>query len=141
MRRLQSSSLCSVDEAAVARWLDEYVTAWQTYDEARIGSLFSEDAVYRYYPWSEGDDDVRGRAAIVASWLEEPDAPGTWSAEYRPWLVAGDRAVATGVSRYLAEDDGSGGKVKREYHNVFLLRFDADGRCAEFTEQFQLRPA
>ena len=45
------------------------------------------------------------------------------------------------MSRYLAEDDGSGGKVKREYHNVFLLRFDADGRCAEFTEQFQLRPA
>lgn len=130
-----------MDEAAVARWLDEYVAAWQTYDEARIGALFSEDAVYRYHPWDEGDDVVRGRTAIVASWLEEPDAPGTWSAEYRPWLVAGDRAVATGVSRYLAddEDEPDGGTVEREYHNVFLLRFDADGRCADFTELYLRR--
>ena len=30
-----------MDEAAVAKWLDEYVAAWQTNDAAGIGSLFS----------------------------------------------------------------------------------------------------
>jgi hypothetical protein len=29
--------------------------------------------------------------------------------------------------------------VDREYHNVFLCRFDEDGRCREFTELFLKR--
>jgi len=29
--------------------------------------------------------------------------------------------------------------VEREYHNVFLCRFDA-GRCTEFTEYYMRRP-
>ena len=72
-----------MDEAAVARWLDDYVAAWRTYDEIGISTLFSEDAVYRFHPWDDGDS-VRGREAIVSNWLEEPDAPGTWSAEIVP---------------------------------------------------------
>ena len=123
----------------MTKWLDGYVTAWRTYDADTIGSLFSDDAVYRFHPWDEGDDAVRGREAIVANWLEEPDAPGTWSAAYEPWLVAGDRAVATGVTRYLAEEGEDGGTVEREYYNVFLLRFDADGRCRELTELYTRR--
>ena len=92
--------------------------------------------MYRFHPWDEGDEAVRGREAIVANWLEEPDAAGSWTAEYRPWAVDGDRAVAVGVSRYLAEDPEG---VEREYHNVFLLEFDADGRCREFTELYTRR--
>ncbi len=113
-----------------ARWLDAYVDAWRTYDPAAIGALFSEDAEYRYHPW---DEALRGRSAIVSSWLDNPDEPGTWTAEYHPWVVNGQDAVATGVSRY---DDTDG---KREYHNVFLCRFDAEGRCREFTEVYLKR--
>lgn len=109
------------------RWLDAYVDAWRTYDAAAIGALFSEDAEYRYNPW---DEPLRGRAAIVADWLANRDEPGTWEARYEPWAVEGDRAVATGTSRYR---DAEG---PRTYHNVFLCRFDADGRCREFTEVY-----
>jgi ketosteroid isomerase-like protein len=122
-----------MDEAGVQRWLDAYLDAWRTYDPAAIGELFSEDAEYRYHPW---DEPVIGRAAIVGAWLGDQDEPGSWSAEYRPWLVSGENAVAVGVSRYVAED---GQTVEREYHNVFLCRFDGDGRCREFTELFLLR--
>jgi ketosteroid isomerase-like protein len=126
-----------VDEAAVTRWLTDYVAAWQSYDRGSIAGLFSEDATYRYHPWEELDDAARGRDAIVASWLDEPDEQGSWTAEYRPWIVEGDRAVVVGVSRYF----GAGGStIEREYHNVFLLEFDSDGRCREFTELFMLRP-
>jgi ketosteroid isomerase-like protein len=111
------------------RWLDAYVEAWRTYDPAAIGALFSEDAEYRYHPW---DEPLQGRDAIVADWLANRDEPGTWTAEYRPAVVAADDAVATGVTRY---DEAEG---KREYHNVFVCRFDADGRCHEFTEHFML---
>jgi ketosteroid isomerase-like protein len=125
-----------VDETGFQHWLDEYVEAWRTYDPAAVGDLFSEDAEYRYHPWDEGAEVLRGRDAIVTAWLGDRDEPGSWSATYRAWLVAGDAAVAVGVSRYLGADRES---VEREYHNVFLCRFDAEGRCREFTELFMRR--
>ena len=125
-----------MDDATVAQWLANYVDAWRTYDPAAIAGLFSEDAVYRFHPWDEGDEAVRGRETIVSNWLEEPDAPGSWTAEYRPWAVDGDRVVAVGTTRYLTEE---GPAVEREYHNVFLLEFDAEGRCKAFTELYMPR--
>jgi ketosteroid isomerase-like protein len=122
-----------MDEAAFQRWLDGYIEAWRTYDVDAIGNLFSQDVEYRYHPW---DEPVRGRAAIVEKWLADRDEPDSWTAEYRPWLVSGDDAVAVGVSRYLGSDRDT---VEREYHNVFLCRFDSDGRCREFTELFLRR--
>lgn len=125
-----------MDEAASTRWLADYVAAWKSHDEAAIGALFSEEAVYRWHPWDEGGDTAHGRDAIVASWLEDRDAPDSWEAEYRPWLVGDDRAVAVGTSRYLATDDAA----EVVFHNVFLMRFDADGRCTEFTDVYMRRP-
>ena len=116
------------------RWLDAYVEVWRTYDEGAIRSLFSEDATYRYHPWDEGDEAVHGRDAIAADWLGDRDEPGSWAAEYEAWAVDGDRAVAVGVSRYFVD-----GVLDREYHNVFVCRFDADGSCREFTELFMRR--
>ena len=72
----------------------------------------------------------------MASWLEDPDEEGTYEGRYRPVLVAGDQAVANGYSRYL---DGDGGGVK-EFDNLFLLRFDADGRCVEYREWYMRKP-
>jgi hypothetical protein len=119
-----------VDETGFQRWLDDYVDAWRSYDREAIERLFSEDAQYRYHPW---DEPVVGRTAIAADWLTDRDEPDSWAAEYHPWALDRDRAVAVGVSRYFAED---GETVDREYHNVFLCRFDDEDRCREFTELF-----
>jgi hypothetical protein len=64
----------TVDERTVAEWLDGYVRAWGSYDPDEIGALFSQDAVYAYNPF---DEPVRGREAIVASWLDDRDELGT----------------------------------------------------------------
>jgi ketosteroid isomerase-like protein len=126
----------------VDRWLAGYVEAWRTYEHERIATLFSADAEYRYHPY---DEPVRGRDAIVRSWFGEsdaegastPDQPGTWQAEYRTFAVDGDVAVAIGSTTYAIEP---GGRVDRVYDNCFVLRFDADGRCREFTEWYVKRP-
>src|SRR5262245_26648993 len=112
-------------------WLDSYVEAWRTYDVSKIGNLFSEDALYFYNPFDE-DDPVRGRAAIVANWLEAPDAPGSWEAHYKPVAVEGTVAVTNGRTRYLRPD----GTFAKEFDNIFVLHFDADGRCTRFTEWY-----
>jgi ketosteroid isomerase-like protein len=132
----------SMEKADVSRWLDDYVQAWKTYDRDAIGALFSDDVSYRYHPY---DEPVRGREAVVSSWLGESeeggasarDDPGTYDAAYLPVAVDGDVAVATGLSTYYA---GSDGPVRELYENCFVLRFDSDGRCREFTEWYMKRP-
>lgn len=126
-----------MEKADVQRWLDAYVAAWKSYDRAAIEALFSDDVVYRYHPY---DEPIRGRDAVVASWLGEDDnaddssrdEPGTYDAAYAPAAVDGDVAVAVGASTYT--------QPEAVYDNCFLMRFDADGRCSEFTEFFMKRP-
>jgi ketosteroid isomerase-like protein len=108
----------------VSAWVDAYVDAWQRYDPAAIGTLFSDDATYRYRPYLE---PLRGRDAIVADWLADRDEPGSWQATYRPLLVDGDRAIVTGETQYA---DGE------RFSNLFVLRFDGEGRCRELTEWY-----
>jgi ketosteroid isomerase-like protein len=125
----------------VDRWLADYVAAWLSYDRAKIEALFAEDITYRYHP---EDDPIEGRSAVVASWLgdgDSPDAserdePGTYSAAYRAIAVDGDVAVATGISSYRDSPDGP---VVRIYDNCFVMQFDSEGRCREFTEWFMQR--
>ena len=111
----------------VQAWLDAYVSAWASYDPDEIGALFADDATYSYQPWAE---PLHGRDAIVADWLEDPDEPGSWDASYRPLVVEGHRATATGTSRY-----GDG----KTFWNVFAMTFDDDGRCRDFVEWYMLQ--
>lgn len=117
------------------RWLDEYLAAWRSSDAAQIGALFSDEAVYSFRPWESEEVTVRGRDAIVASWLDSPDEPGSWEAQYEPFAVEGPRAAAVGWSRYFAVGD----QPEKLYHNVFLLGFDDDGRCSSFHEFYMLQ--
>jgi len=131
-----------MDHAGAQAWLDRYVAAWLSYDEADVAALFAEDIAYRYHPY---DDPIVGRDAVVASWLGESqtdgastrDAPGTYSAQYAPVAVDDDVVVATGTSTYREQPDGP---IVRVYHNCFVMRFDAEGRCREFTEYYLKRP-
>ena len=96
---------------------------------AGMGTLFAEDARYRYHPF---DEWLRGRDEIVESWLDEPDEPGTYDATYEVVAVDGDVAVATGTSTYSDPE--------KTYDNCFVMRFDRAGLCIEFTEWFVERP-
>ena len=107
----------------VQAWLDRYVAAWHSNDPALVGALFTEDVAYRFRPYEE---PVLGRQAVVDAWLEDPDAPDSWTADYRVWAVTGDHAATTGETHYT---DGS------VFHNVFLLTF-RDGACSSYTEWF-----
>ena len=131
-----------MDRTDAQAWLDRYVAAWLSYDADDVASLFTKDVLYRYHPY---DDPIVGREAVVASWLGEAnsdgastrDAPGTYAAQYEPVAVDGEIVVATGTSSYRERLDGP---IVRVYHNCFVMRFDAEGRCQEFTEYYIRRP-
>jgi hypothetical protein len=131
-----------MDRENAQAWLDRYVAAWKSYDREDIAALFAPTVEYRYHPY---DDAIVGVDAVVASWLGEHDAdgsstrdvPGTYDARYTPYAVDDDRVVATGTSVYQDHPDGP---VVRTYDNCFLVRFDPEGRCVEFTELYMQRP-
>ena len=133
--------MTGMNRAAAQAWLDDYVSAWLSYDREQIAALFADDVAYRYRP---ADEPIRGRDAVVASWLGEDqsdtassrDAPGTYAAAYAPIGVDGDVVVATGSSTYR---ELPGGPVVRVYDNCFVIRFDEAGRCCEFTEYYVKR--
>jgi ketosteroid isomerase-like protein len=126
----------------VDRWLEAYVRAWKSYDRDEIAALFSEDVSYRYHPY---DEPIEGRGAVVESWLGEGghddastrDPEGTYDASYRAVAVDGEAAVAVGTSSY---SEAPGGPVTRVFDNCFVIRFDDQGLCREFTEWFVERP-
>jgi hypothetical protein len=122
-----------MDMTRAQDWLDTYIAAWRSGDRQHIGDLFSEEVRYRYHPY---DEPVMGRQAIVQSWLEDWDPKEPWEADYRVYAVDGSRVVATGTSRYPAYRD----HPERLYHNVFLIQFDEEGRCRDFTEYFVKQP-
>jgi ketosteroid isomerase-like protein len=131
-----------VTREEVNRWLGRYIEAWETYDRDQVEALFAEDISYRYHPY---DDAIEGREAVVESWLEagessdssSRDEPGTYEAFYRCVAADDDMAVAIGSSSYKDTPDGP---VARIYDNCFVMRFDSEGRCREFTEWFMQRP-
>jgi ketosteroid isomerase-like protein len=134
--------MSALERAAVDRWLDAYVEAWTSYDPEQIGALFADEVTYRYHPY---DEPIRGREAVVASWLGEGEAaagastrdePGTYEATYRTVAVEGDTAIATGSTSYRQP----GGPVERVFDNCFVMGFDEDGRCTEFIEWYMERP-
>ena len=115
------------DKAAVSRWIDGYVRAWNTNDREHIAALFTEDAVYftepYHAPW-------KGRDQIVAGWLEKKDEPGETSFEWQPVSITDEVAVISGTTRY----------PENVFSNLWVIRFDPDGRCREFSEWWMEHP-
>ena len=116
--------------AQVQEWLDAYVAAWRSYDEAAIRALFADDASYAYHPY---DEPLTGADAIVASWLGDRDDPSVWEASYAAAHVDGSSVVAKGETRY--SDTGA------VFSNLFELDFDAEGRCTRFVEWYVQHPS
>lgn len=118
------------DLNALQAWLDAYVDAWRSPEPDKIGALFTEDATYAYEPYDSSPE--RGRKAIVAAWLKDPDQPGSFECHYQALAVNGDLGVAQGWTRYR--------NPEREYRNIFVVRLDDQGRCSEFTEWYMKVP-
>jgi ketosteroid isomerase-like protein len=109
----------------VRRWVAGYEKAWRSPGTARLAELFTEDVSYRRSPW---EDPVEGLEDLAKFWNAERDGPGeafTMSSE----LVALDGRTAVVRTQVDYEKSSSG-----RWRDLWVLRFDADGRCRHFEE-------
>ena len=119
-----------MDHATFASWLERYFAAWRSNDPAEVETLFAEDAVYAYGPFSRS---VTGRAAIVQGWIEGGVQHGleTW---FEILAVEGER----GVANWRVSFDGSEG-TRVTLDGVLVCDFDGAGRCTLHREWFERR--
>jgi hypothetical protein len=110
-----------MDRDDVMQWIDRYERAWRDRDLDAVDEIFAADAHYRTSPYEES---MIGHAAIRAFWLDDDDV-FTMSAS--PVAVDGRDAVVRVEVRY-------GEPVRQEYRDLWVLRFDDDGRVEDFEE-------
>jgi ketosteroid isomerase-like protein len=132
---VKAGDFVSPDRETVQRWLDAYVAAWKSYEEAEIADLWTEDAVW-IYPFGVR---ATGRAEITAEWMSEREifVGNGYDAAYEPIAIDGDIVVTHGRTLFF---DLATRATKGEFDNIWVLRFGPDGRCAEFHEWYAGRP-
>jgi hypothetical protein len=110
-------------DAAARRWIEGYLRAWESNEPDDIRALFTEDAEYRDDPWTVPSV---GHDAIIASWLQRRDEPGSFAFEWDVAAVDGHLVAVQGVTTY---DRGT------VYSNLWMITLDDSGRKARsFTE-------
>ena len=113
-----------VDAGRLRGWLAGYERAWRSPGTGTLAALFTEDAEYLLTPY---DEPAVGLPAIQALWEDErdgPDEPFTMAAEVV--AASGDTGVARVHVRYA--------EPAREYLDLWVVRFAADGRARRFEE-------
>jgi hypothetical protein len=103
-------------------WMDGYSRAWRSNAPTDIRALFSENAEYRTEPWVH---PWRGHDAIVAGWLDRQDSADTFDFT---WSTLVDTDAVTVIEAITDYRDGP------TYSNLWVIRFDDDGRAHSFTE-------
>jgi hypothetical protein len=105
------------------KWMDDYVLAWSTNQADDIAALFTTDAVYDPQT-PEGEWD--GIDEIIRRWQERDQDEENWEFEWRPLVETDAVAIVTGRTRYV--------DPPVSYRNLFVIMFDDQGRCHDFTE-------
>jgi ketosteroid isomerase-like protein len=114
-----------MDRERVAQWVADYERAWRAPGTDALTRLFTPGARYRQEPYRE---QLIGLGAIARMWERErtgPDEEFVMTSEIV--AVEGDTAVVRVNVEYLETP-------VLEYRDLWVIRFDADGRCAAFEE-------
>ncbi len=120
-----ADSMACVDKAAVEMWVAGYERAWRTPGIEPLAELFTPDVTYVPSPWAQ---PIVGLSRLGLWWDAEragPDEPFTMTSEVV--AVDGKAAVVRIEVTYLLDDPS-------RWRDLWILRFDADGRCARFEE-------
>jgi hypothetical protein len=117
--------MARVDRGAVESWIAGYELAWRTPGTEPLAELFSPEVSYLPSPWAQ---PIVGLSRLGSWWNAErdsPDEPFTMTSEVV--AVDGDTAVVRIEVDYLSDNPSS-------WRDLWILRFDANGRCVEFEE-------
>lgn len=106
-------------------WMEGYIEAWTSNDPYDIAALFTPDAVYDP---QTADGEQHGHEEIIAWWQRIGDDSENWDFAWQPLVETDELAVVAGATRYI--------DPPASFRNLFVIRFDAEGLCTDFTEWY-----
>jgi uncharacterized protein (TIGR02246 family) len=114
-----------MDRQQVGAWVAAYERLWRTPGADGLAEIFTPDATYLQGPFRE---PVIGLPAIERMWEAEREGPQE-EFEMTSDVVAvdGDTAVVRVHVRY-------GPPRKKEWLDLWIIRYAEDGRCRAFEE-------
>jgi ketosteroid isomerase-like protein len=115
----------AVSRVRVADWLARYERAWRTAGTDTLVELFTEDATYQLAPY---DDPLVGLPAIAAMWEVEREGPN------EVFSMTSDIVAVDGATAVVRVEVVYGDPAVREYRDLWVIRFDADGHSMAFEE-------
>jgi SnoaL-like domain len=125
VERRADRSAASVDRATLTRWLEGYERAWRADGTGPLRELFAEDASYSTAPYERAH---LGLDAIERMWEAERIGPEeVFEMQTEIVAIQGDTGVVRVEVRY-------GPPRNQEYRDLWVIRFDAEGRCRHFEE-------
>ncbi len=114
-----------MDRVGVEAWVERYEQVWRTAGTDGLRDLFSPDATYLTSPWATPVEGLEGLAELWDAERDGPDETFTMRAEVL--AVDGDTAVVRVAVDY-------GDPVVSRWLDLWVIRFDGDGRCRAFEE-------
>jgi SnoaL-like domain len=111
--------------ADVEAWLAAYERAWRTAGTTSLGELFTDEATYQLSPY---ETPLAGLAKIAEMWDDEREGPDERFTMKRRVVALEDDVAVVRVE--VAYEDSP----RREYRDLWVIRFSEDGRCAAFEE-------
>jgi ketosteroid isomerase-like protein len=115
-------------------WLAAYGKAWETRDANAAAALFTAEATYQDVPF---DPPHQGQEGIRNYWSGVTKDQRNVKFGYEVIAVSG----STGIAHWTAEFDVEPSKAHLSLNGVFVLEFDADGRCRSLREWWHLKSA
>jgi ketosteroid isomerase-like protein len=113
------------DRPSVRNWVAAYERAWRSPGTAEVPALFTDGATYLQSPYVEPLVGVEAIGRMWEAQREGPDEVFTLSTE----VIAVDGPIAV-----VRAEVHYGQPVRQEYRDLWILRFEADGRCSWFEE-------
>ena len=122
----------SATRAGFEAWLARYGAAWETRDADAAAALFTADATYHEMPF---DAPISGLDGIRDYWARVTADQREIHFNARPIVVSGKTGVAEWAANFRLESSGA----TIELNGVFVLEFDATGRCTSLREWWHVR--
>lgn len=114
-----------MERTDVDRWVARYEQLWRSEGTDALGELFAADATYLPSPWAR---PVEGLAAIARFWDDGRDGADEAFTLVSEVVAVEDTSAVVRVSVDYGDLDAG------RWRDLWVLRFDADGRCATFEE-------
>jgi ketosteroid isomerase-like protein len=120
-----------MERADVERWVAGYERAWRSAGTDDLATLFAPEATYLVSPWAT---PIEGLAAIRDLWEAEREGPD------EAFTMASEVVAVDGHTAVVRVAVDYGEPDPRRWRDLWVVRFEADGRCGAF-EEWPFAPA